>query len=82
MYDEEFLDSIFEPFKSLITHANFLEAIKPKDLMEEVGLNYNIDLNPFDGIGGIEASTAHQGTATWLFKPAKIRELYKKHLDK
>ena len=34
MYDEEFLDCIFEEFKSLITYDNFIEAIKPKDVME------------------------------------------------
>ena len=79
MFDEQYIDCIFEKFKSLITYTNFIEAIKPKDLMEQFGgIGFEVDLNPFDDE---DNSDPLQGTADWLFKPQKIREIYKKHLE-
>lgn len=65
IYEQEFIDLIFEDFKSLITRENFIEAIKPKDM--------------FDHFNVIDEK--HQGTATWLFTPAKIREIFAKHIQ-
>ena len=49
MFDEQYIDCIFEKFKSLITYKNFIEALKPKDFMEQFGgIGFEVDLNPFD----------------------------------
>ena len=48
IYEEEFIDNIFEEFKSLISYKNFINAIEPKDMLEHLGLPGTIDINPFD----------------------------------
>ena len=63
IYEEKFLDFIFEGYSSQISRYNFIEAIKPKDLDDLFNFECGSD-------------TALYGTATWLFKPSKLREIY------
>ena len=64
IYEKEFIDSIFEPYSSLIDKQKFVEAID-----ETSGsMLGNIDLNPFDG-----EEPAEKGRCKWLFNPSEIR---------
>ena len=47
------------------------------------GVEFDIDLNPFDGDGfnmGVVANNNKTSSCTWLFKPSKIRDIFKKSI--
>jgi hypothetical protein len=73
VFEEGVVDNIFPEYKSTISRENWIMALN-----DEKGMFAGMNLNPF-AEGGMDFSVASGliGTCSWLFSPAKIRELFR-----
>lgn len=72
IYEDEFIDKIFEDYVTTISRDKFIRAISADNSYLS-----DLDLNPFDGI---HLPSGRKGECTWLFQPSKIRSIFKKYI--
>ena len=77
IYEEHYIDTIFEKHSAKISKENFIRAIS-----DQHGILSDYDLNPFDGDGLEYLGNNFKGTCSWLFTPSQVRKVFKKYVKK